>query len=104
MSSRISSLELSDSDESSVFSVPDHARPAAVPLLDSAGPLLSVNSHSPLFGTPRSSRSDEGTTGGGGRANVTLFYCQRAMSVCRVTSPRTKEFAFAVNQHQIAQL
>jgi hypothetical protein len=82
MSSRISNLELSDSDESSVFSVPDHARPAAVPLLDSAGTLLSVNSHSPLFGTPRSSRSDGGTTGGG-RANVTLFYCKRAMSVCR---------------------
>jgi hypothetical protein len=65
MSSRLSNLELSDSDEDTVFSVTDRARPAAAPTLDNAGTLLSVSSASPLFGTPRSSQSDGGTTGGG---------------------------------------
>jgi hypothetical protein len=64
MSSRISSLELSDSDEDSVFSVTDCAQPAVVPPFDNTGTLSSVNSHSPLFGTPHSSRSDGGKTGG----------------------------------------
>jgi hypothetical protein len=81
MSSRLASLELSDSsdDDDSVISVPTRARNPSGPSAGTAGTSVLP---SPLFGTPRSHLSDS-TTGGGGKAFVQLFLCYRAIKVCR---------------------
>jgi hypothetical protein len=77
MSSRIASLDLSDSsdDDSDVVSV------TGPPPTDTTGTFAPADLTSPLFGTPRSTLS-EGTTGGV-KAQVQLFLCKRAISVCR---------------------